>query len=237
MALGAAGPGGPVGAPATKPDPASLSAFSLEYYQSFFDVSTVDIRDRMLASVWPLGPPFFHSDSVRADLYGPFWISTTVAFLMAVTANFADYIANFNKKTVVWHYDFEKVTLAATMFYSSLLLWPAIVYMVLRRLNAGRPFVNIVALYGYSFTSYLPASVICVIPGKAASWLAVSTAFFVSTWFLVRNIYSYFLAAPVPSASGEEAEQHKNLGLLLVCGVVAVHFGIALAVKLYFFNY
>lgn len=224
-----------------KPDPSTLSAFSLAYYQSFFDVSTKDIRDRLLQSLNPLGEPFFANETMRPDLYGPFWIVTTVIFLMAASANFGDYIIYFNKRkgpNDVWYYDFEKVPLAATMFYTSLLLFPVIVWIVLRRLNAGRPLVNIICLYGYSFTPYMPASIICAIPGNVLSWVTVSIAFALSTTFLVRNIYSYFLlSAPVPqSESGEEAERHNRLGLFLILGIIAVHFGIAVAVKLYFFN-
>lgn len=219
---------------AKRPDPSTASIFSFAYYQAFFDVSTHDIRDRLLASLNPVGPPFFHNETMRADLYGPFWIITTVVFFVAVAAHFAEYLMGGVQNR---EYDFEKISLAATMFYTSAVFFPIVVYFILSRLNASRPLINIVALYGYSFTAYIPASIICAIPSSAASWTAVSVAFFFSTIFLVRNIYSYILAAPVPTGSNEEVEQHKKLGLLLVLGIVAVHFGIAVAVKLYFFKY
>lgn len=225
------------------------SFFSKAYYQSYFNVSTKLFLKRCLKAIIPVGKVLYppptqigsdgESDVPHPDLYGPFWITTTLIFLMAVVANFVDYLKNFSgDNKVEWYYDFEKVTLAATMFYLSVLLWPTIVYFILRSLNAGRPLSNIISLYGYSFTIYIPVSILCAIPVPYFSIIWISIAFVISTFFLCRNLYSYFLSAPVPSSDNVDAvKQHKKTGLLLMAGVAAIHAGIAVISYFYFFKY
>ena len=185
-------------------------------------------------AAWAFG--LAHSVVPEPDLYCPFWIVTTLIFVLAITGNLVDYL-NSNANDMVWSYDFEKISLAATVFYLSLIIFPVGVYLALRKLSAGRPLVNIISLYGYSFAIYIPICPICAIPLPYLNLLGVFIAWLVSAFFLTRNIYSYFLAAPVPQGNDDEAESHKSAGLLLVLAVAAVHFGIACIAYFYFFHW
>ena len=40
------------------------------------------------------GPIFFALIKEKPDLWGPFWIATTLVFLLAVTGNFTSYLAS-----------------------------------------------------------------------------------------------------------------------------------------------
>ena len=59
--------------------------------QSYFDVDTEDVQERVLATVLHLNKPDYFVDSVlrkqgkSADLYGPVWITLACIFLFAVS--------------------------------------------------------------------------------------------------------------------------------------------------------
>jgi hypothetical protein len=103
--------------PAASLPTSNASVWSLEYYRVFFNVSTSDIRGRLLKSFAPKG--LMYERTQVPDLYGPFWIATTLVVILAVTGNFASYIHFLpTDKDVEWTYDFEKVTIAASVFYT-----------------------------------------------------------------------------------------------------------------------
>lgn len=60
--------------------------------QSYFDVDTEDVQERVLATVLHLNKPDYFVDSVlrkqgkSADLYGPVWITLACIFLFAVSS-------------------------------------------------------------------------------------------------------------------------------------------------------
>lgn len=221
--------------PEVKPTEAP-SVWSLAFYQSFFDVTTTEILSRLWRSLVPIQVPFYAQDE-NPDLYGPFWICTTLIFLLAAAGNFAEYLSfKPGQESQVWKYDFEKVTLAATMFYSSLVVWPIAVYMTLRQVSVQRSLVEIISLYGYSFTSYIFTCLLCLIPGKYWSIVSVSLSFVISVVFIIRNLLYILKTADEakPLDPGNEKEQQTRY-IMLGC-VVTVHLGVALSTKFYFFN-
>ena len=64
--------------------------FSLRRHRSHFNVDTADVLRRMRDSVaCILRPDFLERVGDSPDLYGPFWIATTLVFLSAVAGNVA----------------------------------------------------------------------------------------------------------------------------------------------------
>ena len=85
-----------------------MSCFRLETYQAYFDIDTVDVRQRMVAAMTHFHQPQFFRDQVVGadpsasggpadggsgsisgalkgpDLYGPLWITMTLIFFVAV---------------------------------------------------------------------------------------------------------------------------------------------------------
>ena len=62
---------------------------SIKYYQPFFDVDTKDIADRIKASIFYCNASsnFISVVSEKPDLYGPFWITTSLIFAAAVCSH------------------------------------------------------------------------------------------------------------------------------------------------------
>lgn len=66
------------------------SVFSLRRHRSHFNVDTADVLNRMKDSVVCIfKPDFLERVGDSPDLYGPFWIATTLVFLSAVAGNIA----------------------------------------------------------------------------------------------------------------------------------------------------
>lgn len=59
----------------------------------YFDVDTVDIVNRIQSAGWPFGAkPFLDVAAGNPDLYGPFWLCTTLVFIIGVTSNILSWL-------------------------------------------------------------------------------------------------------------------------------------------------
>ena len=67
------------------------------------------------------------------DFYGPFWILTTIIFLLGSTSNLSRYFANWEKSEYI--FKLELVRYGVLMVYSIGFGVPALLYLVLRFLN------------------------------------------------------------------------------------------------------
>ena len=89
----------------------SMSFWSITYYQPLFDVDTLQVLNRIKGALLPRPKgAFFEQIAANPDLYGPFWIATTLIFAMAITANLASYFSfTPTKAHPVWSYNFNQV--------------------------------------------------------------------------------------------------------------------------------
>jgi len=86
-------------------------------YQTYFNVDTSDVLKRMADSLkGPFMPNFLDNTRTNPDLYGPFWVVTTVIFITAVTGNLNDYLSHSKNQRAAegddvdfWFYDIDKV--------------------------------------------------------------------------------------------------------------------------------
>ena len=88
----------------------NYSMLQMAFYQQYFDVSTKEVRNRILGSMFPRldkASEFYESIRANPDLYGPFWISTTLIFTIAIGGNMYNFLSNFGGP-FSWHTDFHK---------------------------------------------------------------------------------------------------------------------------------
>ncbi|KAL8313649.1 hypothetical protein RB601_003483 [Gaeumannomyces tritici] len=92
------------------PLPATASAvsgkrflWSIQFYQQFFDVDTSAVLSRCWAALYPRAN-FLDVLEGNPDLYGPFWIATTVVFILFIGGTISQYLAV--KGTSSFAYDF-----------------------------------------------------------------------------------------------------------------------------------
>ena len=93
-------PRGGGGGPAPPPnnsdpeDPSKAPFWSPRRYRPYFDVDTSQVLDRVSHSfLGPFRPSFMAATADSPDLYGPFWVATTLVLVTAVAGNYADYLS------------------------------------------------------------------------------------------------------------------------------------------------
>lgn len=165
----------------------------LAYAQQFFDVCTDDVVRRLQLSV----TPFLKQTDVAAnefrtkpDFWGPLWIATTAVLFLAASGNFACLLAM--EDTSNFKADYGLVSIASTMIYGCLLAVPILTRVALCASGQEPDSINfrqMICVYGYSLTSTIPASILCLIPFGGARWLVVLIGLSVSLLFIQRNLW------------------------------------------------
>ncbi|KAH8912551.1 Yip1 domain-containing protein [Coniochaeta sp. PMI_546] len=195
--------------------------WTLSFYAQFFDVDTSSVLQRCWAALYPRAN-FLDVLEGNPDLYGPFWIATTVVLILFLGGTISLY----------WHsgagerfaYDFKLLTGAAGLIYGYTLVIPVLLFLALRYF--GSESANLLecwALYGYSNLIWIPVALISWSGVDALNYVFVAVGFGVSAVFLLRNLY------PVISAT----DRQKSKALLIL--VLALHAGLAIAIKVLFF--
>ena len=65
---------------------------NLSFLQIYFDFETEEIIKRLIASLIPFNKNFINIVEKKPDLYGPFWIYTTLIFIVASAGSLTKYI-------------------------------------------------------------------------------------------------------------------------------------------------
>ncbi|KAJ9595837.1 hypothetical protein L9F63_012992 [Diploptera punctata] len=203
----------------------STSFWTFEYYQQFFDVDTNRVIERIVWSMIPRpGVSYLqHHIKPKPDLYGPFWICVTLVFTIAISGNLANYFQTATGD-YHWRYDFHIVTYAATAIFSYAWLVPIALWGILkwRGGQEGRlTFLEILCVYGYSLSIYVPVSILWVIQIEWLQWLLVAVGAALSGSVLLMTAW--------PAVQGD-----KRCIILLT--ILGLHLLLAAGFKLYFFH-
>ncbi|KAI7741422.1 hypothetical protein M8C21_000882 [Ambrosia artemisiifolia] len=96
-------------------------AFTVTAYQPYVHIDTSDILERMKESLFSFIGNFNEKTANSPDLYGPFWICTTLIFVSASIGTSIAYLADkFRHKE--WEYDIHLLTSSACILYGYALL-------------------------------------------------------------------------------------------------------------------
>lgn len=173
-----------------------------------------------------------HHLRTKPDLYGPFWISITLIFTIAISGNIANYLQHVNSQ-YHWKYDFHLVSYAATTICLYVTLVPFILWGLLKWSsqvndiegldeNVTPGALELICIYGYSLFIYIPVSILWSIQISLLQWLLVLIAAFISGSVLLLTL--------MPAL---RLSKHK---LLLMLGIISCHLLLAMGFMLYFFH-
>jgi len=214
--------------------PAGPSSFwSIKYYQPLFDVDTLQVLNRIKGALLPRPKgAFFELVAANPDLYGPFWISTTLIFAMAITGNLASFFAFVpTEATPQWKYNFNQLTLAGSVIYSYVTILPLVFWFALRYYDASKKLVDVLCIYGYTLSVFVPVSIACVLPSNLLRVLLLLFSGLVSGIFLLSNFHAH-LADCFPYGEGDA----KKKTYLILGSMSALHLGLLFIFKVYFFS-
>mmetsp|Transcript_13200 Transcript_13200/g.24717 ORF Transcript_13200/g.24717 Transcript_13200/m.24717 type:complete len:245 (-) Transcript_13200:3688-4422(-) len=125
----------------------------LGFIAPYFNVDTETVLTRLKHTVIPKDDFF---DGGNPDLYSPFWIVTTLIFIVGVTSN-----TGILSKDQEWSPDFSTVLSAASFLYCLTGLTPLCCYCLFKAASHKVSFVSLLSLYAYSFFLYIPCLLIC----------------------------------------------------------------------------
>ncbi len=66
---------------------------NLQFVGKHFNVEVDDIQQKLISSVLPMNKKFYQLAEASPDLYGPFWIFTTLVFLVTFAGNVSNYLS------------------------------------------------------------------------------------------------------------------------------------------------
>ncbi|KAM6216771.1 protein YIPF2 [Rhynchocyon petersi] len=206
--------------------------WTFSYYQSFFDVDTSQVLDRIKGSLLPRPGHNFvrHRLRNRPDLYGPFWICATLAFVLAITGNLTLVLAQRRDPSIHYSPQFHKVTVASITIYCyaglvPLALWGFLQWRKgIRERMGPYTFLETVCVYGYSLFVFIPTVVLWLVPVLWLQWFFGMLAFALSAAGLVFTLWPVVREDTRPAAAA------------LLSTVVLLHALLALGCKLYFFQ-
>ncbi|KAK4748836.1 hypothetical protein SAY87_015422 [Trapa incisa] len=196
--------------------------FSVASYKPYFDVDTSDVVERIRESLFPFRGNFNEKISSNPDLYGPFWICTTLIFVAASIGTFVTYLAH-KIKDKEWEYDINLVTWSAGLFYGYIFVVPLGLYVILKYFSVPSGLAQLLCLYGYSLFIFLPALCLSIVPLEIFRWLVAGVAGFMSASFVALNLRAHIMSA------GERWH-------FIVAGIFLLQFALGVALKLYLFT-
>lgn len=206
--------------------------WTFEYYQSFFNVDTLQVLDRIKGSVMPLPGRNFVKHHIRSnpDLYGPFWISVTLVFSVAISGNLSTFLRETGNTDFHYRPEFHRVSIAAVTVFLYAWLVPLGVWGFLtwrqsvERQISGYTFLETVCVYGYSLFIYIPTSILWTIPFNWLQWLLIVVAMVISGSMLVMTFW--------PAVRDDT----KLTAFATMAVIVSLHALLAVGCKLYFFQ-
>ena len=165
--------------------------YQLVYWRFLFNVETSQVLSRILASVTPIKATFLADTAKNPDFYGLVWLSTTLIFVMGVTANFATYFDAYRAGTEqTWSYDFTKLTTAASIIYGYVCIVPLLFSIILHYYNSPLRAIQVLCLYGYAIFAFIPIAFLCAFGNQIFRWILVGVGFLITDAFIVCNLFA-----------------------------------------------
>jgi hypothetical protein len=144
------------------------------------------VVQRIRLSLRPFRADFFDISRENPDLYGPFWILTTIVFLLSSTGNLARYFNNWEKSEFI--FKLTLVRYAVLIVYSLGIGFPLVLGLLLGLFQSIVTPIQVICLYGYSLSSFILVLILCVIPSNIFHWLLMLYGVLNSSAFLIMNL-------------------------------------------------
>ena len=189
-------------------------------FKKYFQITSNDFILRFINSFIPFNHKFGNLIQNNPDLYGPIWIYTSLILLISATGSLTRTLQGHNNKNFFQ----EFIPIAGTTVYSVGFGLPILITFLMKLFGVKLGFVHVICTYGYSFSIFLPISIICVIQINAVQWIALIYAVFSSTSLLVVNYHKLM------------GEFSKNRKYIIIIIVLLAQLGLLLFFKLYFFR-
>ena len=186
----------------------------------YFDVDTMDIVNRTVnATAKGYAGNFADFVEDKPDLYGPFWIATTLIVVSSASGSFAQYLSGVSKD------DIDKVTASCFFFYGYVTALPLAIWGLLISHKQPMRLLNLIGIYGYAMAVFIPTAILCTVPNAYVRWALILVAAAISGLSIVMNVRRNFMAAL------------QAKGTLYLAAIAGLHLCLAVGLNFYFFLY
>lgn len=175
-----------------------IPLFSWEFWQQYTDVTQIEVKDRIISSLNPIKPVFKIIVEKKVDLYGPFWLATLFIFVQSVSGNFSSllweiflHIENKEDPEKLYRYDFQDIGLACGMVYGVWFFFSQLYFLMSTLLGDSVGLITCMCVYGYSYTIWIIAGILCIIPINLFRWIFMIIACLHSILFILTQLSHY----------------------------------------------
>ena len=189
------------------------------FIRPYFKVTFNDVKTRIIKSFLPINNSFFDIAIENPDLYGPFWIYTTLIYVIAAGGALSYYFTNS-----VNNYFQAFVPVAGSILYCFGFGFPLVMWLYMKIFKIEMKYVSLICLYGYSLTCFIPVLIICASGFAWVQWILLIYGICNSTTFVLINIWNYIRTI-------DEKKKYTFLGIFC-----AGQFILFLILKFYFFG-
>ena len=192
----------------------------LDFLKKYFEINSSDFYKRFLYSLIPFNHKFVDLTVTNPDLYGPFWIYTTLILAIASAGSLSRFISGNSTKNFFQ----EFVPIATGIIYGVGFGLPVLLALLMKAFGSDITIVAVLCTYGYSFSIFIPVVIACIAPNQIVQWVLLGYAAFSSTSLLVVNYW-------------KELGKYVDKKRYIIIGIVlCVQVGLFLLFKLYFFQ-
>ncbi|GAA5874504.1 hypothetical protein JCM1840_000799 [Sporobolomyces johnsonii] len=174
---------------------------NLDFYTGYFDVDTFTVLTRCYKTLVPREDYVAEVLAGVPDLYGPFWVPTTLIFSLFLTSSLSTSISAYLAGQP-YTYDFTRLGAATSVVYTYCLGLPVLIWAAIKYWAGAteRSPVEIISLYGYSSTVWVVIAWLTLIPLAPLRLFLAFAGTLLSLAFLLRNLYPILASAPNVSA-------------------------------------
>ena len=141
---------------------------------------------RLISSLIPFNQKFYQMFNEKPDLYGPFWILTTLVVLITISGNLAMWMDLADSKD--FKYSFTMIPVATSILFGLAVGIPLGIKMAITLLGEGSsavPLMHGVGIYSYSYSSFLISTILCgAIHIEWVQWILICYSGITSVVFL-----------------------------------------------------
>ena len=191
------------------------------WLKRYFQINSKDFLSRVIQSIIPFNSKFYDLISNNPDFYGPFWIYTCFIILVSSCGALTRTIQG--KRDSNFYQEF--IPTAAILIYFIGFGVPILIALLSKIFGGKINIAPIICIYGYSYTIFLPITIICSIPSQILQWVLLGYAILSSSSLIIMSI----------SKSLSEVTKGKKIALTIIIIIFQlIIFGV---LKFYFFKH
>lgn len=142
--------------------------FQIAFYRKFFDLDSDEFFQKISRALNPLNPLFEDNGNEGhvTELYGFFWITGTLIFLMFVSSTGSNILADWlysDDGDQKYDYNFDLLTLSISLFYGYNLLVPFLLYGITSyvfKFPNRLQLTSLISIYGYTNILWIPITLV-----------------------------------------------------------------------------